>query len=157
MSGDGAVAMNDFSMNPSGPVLLFDGECGLCVRCVQALLQADGRARLRFAPLQGVPAQEYLRERGLPATDFDSIIFVPDWARRAVEAPRFRTDALFAALAVVGGIWYPFSWLRVLPKAWRDGVYRLVARSRRRLFGRGDLGCLRARAQWAARSLEQPL
>ena len=49
-----------------GPVLLFDGTCGLCNRCVRLLLRLDRRARLHFAPLQSAPAQAYLRTHGLP-------------------------------------------------------------------------------------------
>jgi hypothetical protein len=46
------------------PVLLFDGECGLCQRLVRVLLGLDRRGRLRFAPLQGPAAQSYLRQHG---------------------------------------------------------------------------------------------
>src|SRR4051812_37486572 len=47
------------------PVLFFDGECGLCNRVVRLLLRLDTRGRLRFAPLQGPVAQDYLRAHGL--------------------------------------------------------------------------------------------
>ena len=63
------------------PVLLYDGECGLCAAVVRAMLREDAAARLRFAPLQGAAAQDYLRARGLPTSGFDSLVFVPDWER----------------------------------------------------------------------------
>jgi predicted DCC family thiol-disulfide oxidoreductase YuxK len=122
-------------MGVSGPVLLFDGECGLCVRCVKLLLSTDRRGRLRFAPLQGNAAQDFLLRRGLPTTDFDSMIFVSDWAQRFEAPPLFRTDALLAAGRAVGGAWRSLAGLRVLPRAWRDAVYRGVAKWRRRCFG----------------------
>jgi predicted DCC family thiol-disulfide oxidoreductase YuxK len=131
-------------MDVSGPVLLFDGECGLCVRCVRLLLVTDRRSLLCFAPLQGEAVQGFLRERGLPTEDFDSMIFVPDWVARRERALLFRTDALFAGLRVVGGAWLLLSWLRVLPKAWRDPAYRVVAKWRRRVFGAGDVVALYA-------------
>ena len=56
------------------PVLLFDGECGLCNGVVRFLLRQDTAARLHFAPLQSGPAQEYLRAQGLPTADFDSLV-----------------------------------------------------------------------------------
>ncbi len=125
-------------MDVSGPVLLFDGECGLCGRCVRLLLVSDCRGRLSFAALQGEAAQQFLRERGLPTEDFDSAIFVSDWAQRLAAEPLFRTDALLAAMQEAGGFWWVVTWLRVLPGAWRDGVYRWVARWRKRFFGGGD-------------------
>ena len=136
------------------PVLLFDGECGLCQRLVRLLLGLDRRGRLRFAPLQGPAAQAYLRQHGLPATDFESMILVPDWARR--DAPRHlrQTDAAIAALREVGGIGSTMAAvLRVVPRAWRDAGYRLVARWRRRFFGASRTGAL-ARPEWSGRFLD---
>ena len=121
---------------------MFDGECGLCERCVRLLLVSDRRGRLRFAPLQGEAAQQFLHERGLPTEDFDSAIFVPDWTQRLEVAPLYRTDALLAAMQEAGGIWRTVTWLRVLPGAWRDGAYRWVARWRKRFFGAGDVAVL---------------
>ena len=131
-------------MDVFGPVLLFDGECGLCVRCVRLLLVTDRRNRLRFAPLQGGAAQAFLRKQGLPTEDFDTMVYVPESTARQKRTLLFRTDALFAALRVVGGGWMILSWMRVLPRAWRDPFYRVVAKWRRRWFGAGDVAALYA-------------
>ena len=117
------------------PVLLFDGECGLCHRIVRRLLRSDRRGRLRFAPLQGAGAQAYLKEHGLPTADFDTLVFVTDWNQPRAHPPLFRTDGMLAAAAVVGGGWRLVSWLRVLPAGLRDPFYKLVARTRYALFG----------------------
>ena len=118
------------------PVLLFDGDCGLCNRIVRLLLRTDKAGRLRFAPLQGKAGQAYLQSRGLPTDNFDSLVFVPDWAAPARSAPLLRTDGALAAAAVVGGIWRLVTWLRVLPGWLRDPCYQLVARNRDAIFGR---------------------
>lgn len=119
-----------------GPVLLFDRDCGLCRRVVVQLLRLDRRGRLRFAPLQGPAAQAYLRAQGLPAEDFDSLVFVPDWARRAEPDFLLRTDGALAALRTTGGFGRSVAAVAaVLPHAWRDAAYRGVARTRRRWFG----------------------
>jgi predicted DCC family thiol-disulfide oxidoreductase YuxK len=117
------------------PVLLFDGECGLCNRIVRLLLRSDRTGRLRFAPLQGAPAQAYLRARGLPTADFDSLVFVPDWSAPALHPPLLRTDGALAAAAAVGGVWRLITWMRILPRSVRDPFYKLVARTRYALFG----------------------
>ena len=41
----------------AGPVLFFDGVCGLCDRTVTWLFEHDRRHVLRFAPLQGETAK----------------------------------------------------------------------------------------------------
>jgi predicted DCC family thiol-disulfide oxidoreductase YuxK len=134
------------------PVLLYDGQCGLCNRVVRWLLRTDRAGRLSYAPLQGAPAQEYLRRHGLPAADFDSLVFVPDWDQPAAGKPLLRTDGALAAAAEVGGVWRLVTWTRVLPVGLRDACYRLVARLRYALFGEYR-GKPLAESEWAKRFL----
>ncbi|HTB80104.1 MAG TPA: DCC1-like thiol-disulfide oxidoreductase family protein [Opitutaceae bacterium] len=147
---------------PARPVLLFDGECGLCNRVVRFLLRLDRHGRLRFAPLQGPAAQEFLRTHGLPAEDFSTLVFVPDWTpstssgqgRR--EDPQFflRTDGAIAALRACGGTGCLFAvLLAIVPRGLRDAGYKFVARTRYRIFGPWK-ACPLPRPEWAARFLE---
>src|SRR5207249_5825257 len=39
----------------AGPVLYYDGECGVCTRSVALVLRHDRRGTLRFASLRGAP------------------------------------------------------------------------------------------------------
>lgn len=138
-----------------GPVLFFDGECGLCQRIVRVLLRLDRGARLRYAALQSPVAQAYLRHHGLPTTDFESLIFVPDWSRR--DRPEFlaRTAGAVAALRVTGGrlARIAAAVLGLLPERMRDAGYRGVARGRHWVFGPGKERPL-PRAEWATRFLD---
>jgi predicted DCC family thiol-disulfide oxidoreductase YuxK len=130
----------------AGPVLFFDGACGLCNRIVRVLLRLDGAGGLRFAPLQGSTAQAYLRTHGLPTEDFDTLILVPDWARRERAEYLVRTDGALGALAATGGFGRGLAAvLRIFPAGFRDAGYRLVARWRYRLFG-----------PWKPRQLSRP-
>src|SRR5690606_30559683 len=79
--------------------------------------------------------QAYLRAQKLPTQDFDSLVFVPDWADRRAGAYRLRTDGVLAALAELGGIWRVISWGKIVPAFLRDVAYKAVARSRYALFG----------------------
>ncbi len=146
-------------MSPSSPapspVLLYDGECGLCNYIVRLLLRTDKAGRLRFAPLQSGPAQAYLQAKGLPTRDFDSLVFVPDWNGPERGVPLQRTEGALAAAAEVGGVWRLVVWLRVLPAWLRDPFYKLVARSRYALFGEYQPSSLRDPA-WAKRFLAGP-
>jgi predicted DCC family thiol-disulfide oxidoreductase YuxK len=119
-----------------GPVLLFDGECNLCRRIVRRLHRLDRRGRLHFTPLQGKAAQDFLRARGLPADDFDSLIFVPAWHARATAPYAVRTAGALAALRETGGVGrFAAGLAGVVPETWRDAFYRRVAANRRRLGG----------------------
>lgn len=143
--------MNALRASVAGPVLLFDGECGLCHRIVRWLLRRDGEARLRFAALQSAPAREFLRAHGLPLDNFDTLVFVPDWARRDEANFLLRTDGVVAALRVVRATRWA-ALLAAAPRGLRDAGYRGVARVRHRVFGPWTPRPW-PRAEWAARFL----
>lgn len=151
--GKRAVVIAPLPIDRAGPVLLFDGECGLCHRVLRLLLRLDRRAVLRFAPLQGASAQDYLRAHGLPATDFETLVWVPDWSRREREDHLLRTAGVMAALHAVGATGRVLAaMLAVFPAGWRDAVYGRVSRWRHRIFGPWRERPL-ARADWVERFL----
>ena len=119
------------------PVLFFDGECGLCNRLVRLLLRLDRKTVLRFGPLQGPTAQQYLRTHNLPTADFDTLVYVPDWNRRAFPEFLVRTAGVIAALRATGGGFARAlaAFIALFPAVIRDGGYRMIGRLRYRLFG----------------------
>lgn len=118
-----------------GPVLLFDGECGLCTALAGWALARGRKAGLCVAPLQGEAGQGLLRALGLPTGDFDTLVFVADRARPQA-GHMLRSDGALAVLVAAGGGWGALAGvLRVIPRGWRDAAYRGVARVRKRLFG----------------------
>ena len=120
----------------SGPVLLYDGECGLCNRVVRTLLRFDAKGVLRFTPLQGPAGQEYLKAHGLPTSDFSTLVFIPDWGRRSTPEFKVRTDGVIAALRAAGGAGAALaSLVSLFPRPLRDLGYSAVARARHRIFG----------------------
>jgi predicted DCC family thiol-disulfide oxidoreductase YuxK len=137
------------------PVLFYDGECGLCNRTVRLLLALDGRGTLRFAPLQGPTAQTYLRAHGLPVDDFETLVFVPDWARHDRREFLLRTDGVVGALRACD---HPaakvLAWMRIIPRGLRDAGYRYVAHTRYRLWGKWDASCPLPRKEWRGRFWE---
>lgn len=134
--GKRAGVIAPLSPDRAGPVLLFDGECGLCRRVVRLLLRLDRRGVLRFAPLQGPSAQDYLRAQGLPATNFETLVLVPDWSRRETGDHLLRTAGVIAALRAAGGMGRVLAaGLALFPAGWRDAAYARVSRWRHRIFG----------------------
>jgi predicted DCC family thiol-disulfide oxidoreductase YuxK len=137
-----------------GPVLLYDGECGLCNRTVRMLLRLDRRGVLRFAALQSEPAQEFLRSHGLPTEDFSTLVLVPDWAQRTEKRFAVRTDGVAGALWMCGGGSRVLAaFLYSIPRFVRDPVYRFVSRTRYRFFGPWR-ECPLPRPEWRKRFLE---
>ena len=121
--------------------LLYDGTCGLCAKSVQFILAREkpGEATLQFAPLQGETASAMLRERP-ELSRIDSVIWINDDTTPATVL--VRSSAALAALRYVGGVWGVLARIAlIVPRALRDAVYDLVARTRYRFFGR-DTSCM---------------
>lgn len=128
-------------------VVLFDGECNLCNGTVQFLLRRDRQDRFRFAALQSAAGRRLLGTVWTVEPLPDSVVLV------AAGRVFLRSDAV---LQIARRLPRPWSWafaLRWIPRPVRDLVYRWIARSRYRLFGRRQQ-CLVPTAALRARFLD---
>ncbi len=113
----------------SRPLLLFDGECGLCARSVRFVLAKERGPELRFAALQSDAGRAVLARHGL-GEDLSTVVYVD-----AEDRVHLRSGA---ALRIAGKLRRPWSFARallVVPAFLRDAVYRVVARYRMAIFG----------------------
>ncbi|MEN1680262.1 MAG: DCC1-like thiol-disulfide oxidoreductase family protein [Planctomycetota bacterium] len=117
---------------PPGPVIFFDGDCGLCSRFVRFFVAIDRRGVFRLAPLQGETAALC----GVTPTGSIERWSVVLWdAGQTWE----HSTAVLRSVGRLGGVWRLAGLLRLVPRPIRDGIYRFVARNRRRWFGTDDV------------------
>jgi predicted DCC family thiol-disulfide oxidoreductase YuxK len=114
------------------PIVVFDAACLLCSAHAQFLLSHDRAGRFRLASIQSAAGAALCREHGLDPEDPESMILVE--GDRALRG----SDAILAIWRGLGMPWRLAATLRIVPRALRDPVYRLVARNRYRLFGRRE-------------------
>lgn len=132
---------------PQAGVIVFDGVCALCSRWVRFLLRFDREARYRFAAMQGEHGSALLRAHGLDPQDPLSFLLLD------AQGAWTDTDAILRVLTGLGGAWRLAGVLQAVPRRWRDGAYRVLARNRYRWFGRHD-ACLLPDPQQAERFLD---
>jgi len=120
-------------MESGGPILFYDGVCGLCDRLVQFVLRRDRRARFRFAALQSDVATQTLGHFGKNPDDLDTVYVLTDDGRLLSKA-----RAIFFALAQLGFPWSLVAIFGVLPTVVVDWFYDRVAKNRYRLWGKRD-------------------
>ena len=123
-------------------LVIFDGHCGLCNRSIRWFLVRDRRDQLRFVPSESPSVTALLARHVLadPAASAapSSILVVQD-AGRTTECLLDRSNAVLALLAELPSPWpVAAALLRWVPRPLRDLAYRLVARSRYRIWGRLD-------------------
>jgi predicted DCC family thiol-disulfide oxidoreductase YuxK len=120
---------------PPGPVVLYDGDCGMCHRAVAFTLRHERGPTLGFSSLGSPYAVAALAERGCTAPPPNTMVVIdgPDI--------RIRSDA---ALLIANHLRAPWRWLRILrwiPKKFRDAAYAFVATRRQRWFKKPDSAC----------------
>jgi predicted DCC family thiol-disulfide oxidoreductase YuxK len=123
-------------MPTAGPILFYDGVCGLCNSLVQFLLRHDKHGRLRFASLQSDFAEQVLRRHGFDPKDLDTLHVVENYDQPD-ERLFQRSDAVLRASRELGGHWTVLATIaRIVPRPLRDIAYRFVAQNRYRVFGK---------------------
>jgi predicted DCC family thiol-disulfide oxidoreductase YuxK len=121
-------------------LVIFDGHCGLCNRCVRWFLARDRNDGLRFVPSDSPKVAGILPRHGVePSTaamDPNSILVAQD-----IDSPDerllARSDAVLALLGRLPSPWPAIAvTLKLIPRPLRDLAYRLIARYRYRIWGR---------------------
>ena len=132
-------------MNVPGPIVLYDGECGLCHRSVKFLIKRD-KGQLWYAPLQGeTAAQLRARHPEIPTT-LESVVLVVG------DRVHLRSKAFLYGAKYLTRPWRWAYHLRWLPALVLDLGYRLIARIRYRIWGKYD-ACQRPSVEQQAQLL----
>ncbi|MEK6649425.1 MAG: DCC1-like thiol-disulfide oxidoreductase family protein [Bacteroidota bacterium] len=123
----------DKTGDPGGAsVILYDGVCALCNWAVRFIVERDPEGQFLFAPLQSDVGQKLLIDRRLPVDALDTVILVE------AEEVFGRSEAAFRVLGRLRTAWRVLLFFQYVPRVVTDGAYRLIARSRYRVFGRYD-------------------
>jgi predicted DCC family thiol-disulfide oxidoreductase YuxK len=117
----------------AGPILFYDGVCGLCDRLVQFVLRHDRRRRFRFAALQGDAATQALGHFGKDPADLDTVYVLTDDARLLQKG-----RAILYVLRELGWPWAVLTVFSVFPTGMLDWLYDRLAHNRYRIFGKRE-------------------
>jgi len=115
-----------------GPVLLYDGECGVCNATVQWVLAHESpSSTLRFAALES-PVGLKLRAAARVPTDVDSLLWIEN--REGTVSVRLRSSAVLRVMGEARGAWKWLQVLLVVPPFVRDFLYDAFAKIRHRVI-----------------------
>jgi len=114
------------------PILLFDGVCNICNGFVQFVIKRDPESQFRFAALQSDTGKEILQHFNLSTEDLSTAILI--------ENKKIYTQSSVGLRMIKKmDVWFSFlSFLIILPKSFRDFIYRILARNRYKWFGQKD-------------------
>lgn len=119
------------AVETNAPIVFYDGECGLCNRFVQFVLDHDTKGRVWLAPLQGETFRQRCPDFGPP--DLQTVLLL-DGGRLYQ-----RSSAVLRVMRQLRRPWPLLGRLgAVIPRPIRDWSYDLIAVRRYRWFGPAD-------------------
>lgn len=122
----------DTDISQTSPIVLFDGVCNLCNSVVQLVIKYDKKKQFRFASLQSHFGQTILQQFHLPATEFNSFIFLENGKLYT------KSTAALRMAKKLGGAWQLLYGLMIVPPFIRNGVYNWVASNRYKWYGKQE-------------------
>lgn len=108
------------------PVVIYDGDCGLCQASVQFMLRNDPAGKLRYAARQSVAGQELLVRSGFADATPNSVVLVENGTAST------KSTAVLRISRHLRFPWYLGRVLELIPRLLRDTAYDWVARNRYR-------------------------
>jgi predicted DCC family thiol-disulfide oxidoreductase YuxK len=117
--------------------LFYDGNCGLCHRCVRLVLSEDHRDDpIRLAPLGGQAFVETIQPGARDSLPDSIVVVTPDGQVLCQSA------AVLEFARLLGGAWRLAAIAaRLVPRPAADLAYRVIAAIRHRLFDRPSESC----------------
>lgn len=113
-------------------IVLYDGHCNLCSSSVEFIVQRDYRNLYTLIPLQSKEGQAKLQQYNLPLNNFNTVVLLQN-----DEVYTASTAALMIAKNLSGVVYYLHIFI-VVPVVLRDFIYKLIAKSRYKLFGKSE-------------------
>jgi predicted DCC family thiol-disulfide oxidoreductase YuxK len=126
-----APSPDALTLTEAGPILLYDGECGVCNHTVGWFLAHEELgSRVRFAALESEPGR-LLRSAAAVAPSVDSLLWIERKGERLIALDR--SSAALRLAEETRGAWRLLAWLRVVPRCFRDFCYERFAQIRHRV------------------------
>ena len=119
-------------MHNARPIILYDGDCGLCDRLVKLLKRIDRKGKLCRVALSSTKGQAIVQQHHVPVGEVDSIWMITNDRYCA------KSDAVIEAARIIGGAYGLFVLLKIIPRSLRDFSYDKIAANRYHWFGRSD-------------------
>ena len=121
-----ATAVTDRSKQK---IILIDGDCIMCTRFSKFVLRWDRKKQFLFASQQSAQGRSILKHYIIPP-DTDSIMLFDEgqlW---------LHSSAILNVFKYLGLPWQAMVLFKIVPRPLRDGVYRMIAAMRYKLFGK---------------------
>lgn len=113
-------------------IIVFDGHCVLCSANARFVLRHDTDHRFALAAMQGDAGRAIYVDAGIDPANPETLVVVTSTAVLR------NSDAVIHIYRHLGWPWRAAVAFSLVPRAFRDPLYRMIARNRYRLFGKRE-------------------
>jgi predicted DCC family thiol-disulfide oxidoreductase YuxK len=110
--------------------IVYDGYCNVCTGWARFLAKHPIEPPFTLVAVQSEAGRSLLSANNIDPDDPMTFLVI-DGRRHLTES-----DAVIHLLTETGGVWRLIGIARIVPRGWRDALYRLLARNRYRWFGK---------------------
>ena len=110
-------------------IIVFDGVCNFCNRVVQIIIRHDPSCQINFAAQQSEAGIQLLQEYSIKEST-SSVVFITKGM------VYYQSDAVIEIAKLLTGWPSIFKYSIIVPRFLRNGIYKLIAANRYRLFGK---------------------
>lgn len=114
----------------TGQLMVYDGYCHLCSGWADFMSRHPAAPPFVHLTMQSDTGRALLARYGIDPDDPTTFLILD--GRQVLTD----SDAAIHVMETIGGPWRSIVVARMIPKRWRDALYRLLARNRYRWFGR---------------------
>ena len=109
-------------------IVIYDGTCKLCSKSVHFLEMSDHPLKFNIIPSSAPVSDELLESYHISKNMVENSVIVIENGQAYT-----KSNAVIKALQRKGGVWQIFGFFMLLPVSFRDTLYNLIARKRRKL------------------------
>ena len=110
-------------------IIVFDGVCNFCNRVVQIIIRHDPSFQIYFTAQQSDAGIQLLQEYSIKESN-SSVVFITKGM------VYYQSDAVIEIAKLLTGWPNIFKYSIIVPWFLRNGIYKLIAANRYRLFGK---------------------
>lgn len=110
-------------------IIVFDGVCNFCNRVVQIIIRYDTSCHIQFSAQQSGVGIQLLQEYSIKESN-SSVVFITKGM------VYYQSDAVIEIAKLLTGWPSIFKYSIIVPRFLRNGIYKLIAANRYRLFGK---------------------
>jgi len=113
-------------------IIIFDGVCNICNSSINFIKKRDKKSIFKYLVMQDKKTLELIQKYNIKNFDLDTLILIKN------EKYYLRSDAVLEITKDLSGFLKILQIFKILPKAFRDYIYKIFAKNRYRLFGKSD-------------------